>query len=270
MEKIGLIAGNGRFPILFAQKAIEQGLSVVAVAHRGETLPELEEVVTASGGQVTWVHVGQLGRLIKVFKSAGVEQVVMAGGIKKTRLFTNIRPDLRSLKLFRQIGQNKDDLLLRAVAQELESEGLMVRESTLFLSSILASKGPMTRRVPNDEEWEDIKFGWEIAKEIGRLDIGQCIVVKRRVVLAVEAIEGTDETIRRGGRLCQSGAVVIKVSKPHQDLRFDVPAVGPSTIEAMKEVRAHTLALEAGKTLLLDKDVVLELADRLKISIIGI
>jgi DUF1009 family protein len=269
MEKIGLIAGNGRFPIIFAQNAIEQGLSVVAVAHRGETLPELETVVAGSGGQISWIHVGQLGRLIKIFKSAGVDQVVMAGGIKKTRLFTNVRPDLRSLKLLRQIGQNKDDLLLRAVARELESEGLKVKESTLYLSSILASKGPMTRRVPTGEEWEDIKFGWEIAKEVGRLEIGQCIVVKQRVVLAVEAIEGTDDTIRRGGRLCRSGAVVIKVSKPHQDLRFDVPAVGPSTIEAMKEVKASTLALEAGKTLLLDKDILLEMADREKISIVG-
>jgi DUF1009 family protein len=127
----------------------------------------------------------------------------------------------------------------------------------------------MTRRVPTFEEWEDIKFGWEIAKEVGRLEIGQCIVVKQRVVLAVEAIEGTDETIKRGGQSCRSGAVVIKVSKPHQDLRFDVPAVGPSTIEAMKEVKASTLALEAGKTLLLDKDILLEMADREKISIVG-
>lgn len=269
MEKIGLIAGNGRFPLIFAENAREQGLSVVAVAHRGETLPELEKVVSDSGGQVYWIHVGQLTRLIRIFKSAGVEQVVMAGGIKKTRLFSNLRPDLRSLRLLRQAGQNKDDLLLRAVARELESEGLKVRESTLYLSSILAIKGPMTQRIPTPEEWKDIKFGWEIAKEVGRLEIGQCIVVKRRVVLAVEAIEGTDETIKRGGRLCRSGAVVIKVSKPHQDLRFDVPAIGPSTIEAMVEVKAETLALEAGKTLLLDKAIILEKADRAGISIVG-
>jgi DUF1009 family protein len=269
MEKIGLIAGNGRFPIIFAQKAAEQGLTVVAVAHRGETLPELETVVTKSGGQIIWLHVGQLGRLIKAFKSAGVGEVVMAGGIKKTRLFSDVRPDLRSLKLLRQVGQNKDDVLLRAVARELEDEGLTVRESTLYLSSILASKGPMTRRVPTSEEWKDIQFGWQVAKEVGRLEIGQCIVVKRQVVLAVEAIEGTDETIKRGGRLCRSGAVVVKVSKPQQDLRFDVPAVGPSTVEAMKEVKASILAVEAGKTLLLDKEMVLEMANREKISIMG-
>lgn len=269
MEKIGLIAGNGRFPVIFAEKARDQGLCVVAVAHRGETLPELETVVSASGGETHWIHVGQLNRMIKIFKSSGVEQVVMAGGIKKTRLFTHIRPDLRSLKLLRQIGQNKDDVLLRAVAGELESEGLSVRESTLYLSSILAIKGPMTRRIPSADEWEDIRFGWEIAKEVGRLEIGQCIVVKRRVVLAVEALEGTDETIRRGGRLCRSGAVVIKVSKPQQDLRFDVPAVGPSTIDTMVEVKAGTLALEAGKTLLLDKEMLLEKANQAGISIIG-
>lgn len=269
MKKIGLIAGNGRFPLIFAEKAREQGLSVVAVAHRGETQPELEKEISASGGQIHWIHVGQLSRMIRIFKSAGVEQVIMAGGIKKTRLFSNLRPDLRSLRLLRQVGQKKDDLLLRAVAQELESEGLKVRESTLYLSSILATKGPMTRRKPTSGEWQDIRFGWEIAKEIGRLEIGQCIVVKQRVVLAVEAIEGTDETIRRGGRLCRSGAVVIKVSKPHQDLRFDVPAIGPSTIETMMEVNAATLALEAGKTLLLDKEVVLEKANQAGISIVG-
>ena len=269
MEKIGLIAGNGRFPIIFAEKAREQGLSVVAVAHRGETQPELEKEISASGGQIHWIHVGQLSRMIRIFKSAGVEQVIMAGGIKKTRLFSNLRPDLRSLRLLRQVGQKKDDLLLRAVAQELENEGLKVRESTLYLSSILATKGPMTRRMPTSGEWQDIRFGWEIAKEIGRLEIGQCIVVKKKVVLAVEAIEGTDETIRRGGRLCRSGAVVIKVSKPQQDLRFDVPAIGPSTIESMMEVNAATLALEAGKTLLLDKEVVLEKANQAGISIVG-
>lgn len=270
VERIGLIAGNGRFPVIFAENAGKQGLTVIAVAHRGETVPEIEAAVNATGGEVHWVYVGQLGRLIKVFKGAGVTQVVMAGGIRKTRLFSNVRPDLRSLKLLRRVRRNQDDLLLRAVARELEDEGLAVRESTFFLSSILACKGLMTRRKPTEEEWEDIRFGWDIAKEIGRLDIGQCVVVKKRTVLAVEAVEGTDPAITRGGRLCQSGAVIIKVSKPNQDLRFDIPAVGPSTLESMRRVGARVLAVEAGKTLLLDKEVFIRNADRCGISIVGV
>ena len=270
MEKIGLIAGNGRFPLLFAQSAKEQGLCVIAVAHRGETPAELEEVVAASGGKVHWIYVGQLNRLIRIFKSAGVQQVVMAGGIKKTRFFFNARPDLRALRLLRRLRHHQDDTLLRAIAHDLEGEGLQVRECTLFLSAILADKGVMTKRAPTEEEWEDIRFGWGAAKEIGRLDIGQCVVVKQRVILAVEAVEGTDEAILRGGRLCDSGAVVVKVSKPYQDLRFDVPAVGPSTLKAMSEVKAKVLALEAGRTLILDKEVVMEEARKLGICVVGV
>lgn len=270
MEKIGLIAGNGRFPLLFARSAAARGASVVAVAHRGETLPELEQAVSASGGRLHWIYVGQLNRLIRIFKEAGVKQVVMAGGIKKTRLFLNTRPDLRTLRLLRQVAHRHDDALLRAVARELEAEGLQVGECTLYLSHLLADKGVMTRRHPTSEEWEDIRFGWEAVKEIGRLDIGQCVVVKQKVVLAVEAVEGTDEAIRRGGRLCQTAAVVVKASKPHQDLRFDVPAVGPSTLDAMQEVKAAVLALEAGRTLILDREAVLEKADKLKISLVGL
>ncbi len=269
MEKIGLIAGNGRFPVIFSENAARQGLTVIAVAHRGETLAEIEPAVAATGGSVHWVYVGQLGRVIKTFKKAGVNQVVMAGGIRKTRLFSNVRPDLRSLKLLRQVRLNQDDYLLRAVARELETEGLVVRESTLFLASILADKGLLTKRKPTGEELEDIRFGWEVAKGIGRLDIGQCVVVKKRTVLAVEAVEGTDPTILRGGQLCRSGAVIIKVSKPNQDLRFDVPAIGPSTLEVMRQVDSRVLAVEAGKTLLLDKDIVLQKANKFGISIIG-
>jgi DUF1009 family protein len=266
MEKIGLIAGNGRFPLLFAQGARSQSVHVTAVAHVGETLPELEEMVD----KIFWIRVGQLGRLIKIFKEEGVRDVVMAGGIKKTRLFTGVRPDFRSLALLARVKEKKDDALLRAVAEELEREGITVRESTLYLQSMLVEKGTLTARRPTQREWEDIQFGWALAREIGRLDIGQCLVVKDQVVLAVEAIEGTDETIERAGRLGREGTVVIKICKPNQDLRFDVPAVGVQTLRSMEAVKASCLALEAGRSILLDKEETLSLADRLGIAVVGV
>jgi DUF1009 family protein len=246
MERIGLIAGNGRFPLLFAQGARNQSVSVTAVAHVGETLPELSEWVD----KIFWIRVGQLGKMIKIFKAEGVKEVVMAGGIKKTRLFADAWPDIRSLTLLAKVKEKKDDALLRAVAGELEREGIKVLESTLYLKSLLAQKGVMTKRKPTTQELEDIRFGWSLAREIGRLDIGQCLVVKNKVVLAVEAIEGTDETIKRAGRLGKEGVVVIKMCKPQQDFRFDIPAVGIETIRAMGEVKASVLALEAGRSIL--------------------
>ncbi len=266
MERIGLIAGNGRFPLLFAQGARNRSVHVTAVAHVGETLPELGEVVD----KIFWIRVGQLGKLIKIFKEEGVRDVVMAGGIKKTRLFTEAWPDFRSLTLLAKIKEKKDDALLRAVAEELEREGITVRESTLYLESMLVKKGPLTARHPTPREWEDIRFGWGLAREIGRLDIGQCLVIKDQVVLAVEAIEGTDETIERAGRLGREGTVVIKICKPNQDFRFDIPAVGLQTLQSMEKVGASVLALEVGRSILLDKEESLSLADRLGIAIVGV
>ncbi len=266
MEKIGLIAGNGRFPQIFAENAKRLGLRIIAVAHEGETLPELENYVD----KIFWIRVGQLGRLIKIFHREKVSDAVMAGGIRKTRLFSGARPDLRSLMLLAKVKARYDDDLLRAVAKELEDEGIRMRESTLYLAPILAQKGAMTSRPLSKREQADVQFGWEIAKKIGQHEIGQCVVVKDRVLLAVEAIEGTDETIQRAGRLGGEGAVVIKVSKPHQDLRFDVPAVGPQTVDSMKAARATVLALEAGKTILLDKDQMLKQAEEAKISVVGV
>jgi len=266
MEKIGLIAGNGRFPQIFAENARRMGLEVIAVAHEGETLPELEKYAD----KVFWIRVGQLSRLIKIFHREKVTDAVMAGGIKKTRLFSGARPDLRSLMLLAKVKARYDDNILRAVAQELEDEGIRMRESTLYLTPILAQEGAMTNRPPTKREQEDIRFGWKVAKAIGQHEVGQCVVVKDRVLLAVEAIEGTDETIQRAGRLGGAGAVVIKVSKPHQDLRFDVPAVGPKTIDSMKSVQATVLALEADKTILLDKDLMLKQASEADISVVGV
>ncbi len=266
MDKIGLIAGNGSFPLAFARAAKQKGLQVIAVAHEGETLPELAQWVDS----ISWIKVGQLGRLIQVFKDHDVHDVLMAGGIKKTRLFEGGFPDLRGMAFLARMIHKKDDSMLRAVAAELESEGITVRESTLLLDNLLAPPGILTKRKPSKDEKLEIEFGWRMAKEIGKLDIGQTLVVKDQAVLAVEAIEGTDEAIKRGGLLCGSGAVVIKVCKPHQDLRFDLPAIGPRTIASMAQVKATCLAIEAGKTIILDRETLVQEADRAGISIIAV
>ncbi len=265
IKKIGLIAGNGQFPLAFARAAKQKGMQVIAVAHEDETLPELAEIVDG----IFWVKVGQLGKLIKIFQDQDVTNVLMAGGIKKTRLFGGALPDMRGIALLARMIHKKDDSLLRAVAEELEAEGITVRESTLYLDNLLAQPGILTRRKPSREEQQDIEFGWQMAKEIGRLDIGQTVVVKDQAVLAVEAIEGTDEAIRRGGRLCGEGAVVVKICKPHQDLRFDLPAIGSQTMKSMRDVKAACLAIEAGKTIVLDREALLSEADRAGIAVVA-
>ncbi len=265
-ERIGLIAGNGRFPIIFAENAKRLGYAVSAVAHIGETAPELEQHVE----RIHWIKVGQFNKLIQALKEDGVRQAVMLGGIKKTHVFTTVRPDLRALALFSRLKQWKDDAILREVATELEGEGIQIRESTFGLLGILVEEGSLTERSPSKKEWEDIRYGWEVAQDIGRLDIGQCVVVKDRVVVAVEAVEGTDEAIRRGGVLAGEGAVVVKRSKPQQDLRFDLPAVGPATVEVMASVKATVLALEADRSVLLDRGETLRKAERAGIAIVGL
>jgi UDP-2,3-diacylglucosamine hydrolase len=266
MRKLGLIAGNGKFPLIFAEQAKREGVELVTVAHRGETLEEIEQVV----GGVTWVYVGELGKIIRTFQRAGVKEAVMVGGIKKVKLFSNFRPDLRGAAFLTRVRSREDDQLLRGVAGELEKDGIRVVESTLFLSNIIPAEGVLTRRSPTAKEWEDIRLGFETAKEIGRLGIGQCVVVKRRVVLAVEAAEGTDAAIRRGGELGKEGFVAVKVSKPQQDLRFDVPAVGLDTIRTMSGLKGAVLAVEAGKTILLEKDKLLEEADHEGIAVVAV
>ena len=265
-ERIGLIAGNGRFPIIFADNARKLGYHVSAVAHEGETEPELAGHVD----RIHWIKIGQLNKLIKAFKEDGVHQAVMLGGIKKTHVFTTLRPDFRTLALATRLALWKDDDILREFAKELEREGIAICESTFGLEGILVEEGPLTARTPSEKEWEDIRYGWEVAHEIGRLDIGQCVVIKDRVVVAVEAVEGTDGAIKRGGELAKEGAVVVKRSKPQQDLRFDLPAVGPRTIEVMASVKASVLAIEAGRTILLDREIMLEKARSARIAIVGI
>jgi DUF1009 family protein len=265
-ERIGLIAGNGRFPIIFADNAKKLGYHVSAVAHEGETEPELAGHVD----RIHWIKIGQLNKLIKAFKDDGVHQAVMLGGIKKTHVFTTVRPDFRTLAMATRLALWKDDDILRELAKELEREGIAICESTFGLEGILVEEGTLTARAPSEKEWEDIRYGWEVAHDIGRLDIGQCVVIKDRVVVAVEAVEGTDGAIKRGGDLAKEGAVVVKRSKPQQDLRFDLPAVGPRTIEVMASVKASVLAIEAGRTILLDREIMLEKAKSARIAIVGI
>lgn len=266
METIGLIAGEGKFPLIFARAAKGNDLRVVAVAHLGQTLPELEKYVD----EITWVRVGQLGKTINALKKAGVTNAVMAGGIAKSLMYFDIHPDLKGLMMMARLKNRKDDVILRAVAEEMEKEGIVIRDSTLYLSSLLAPQGVLTRRAPSPREMEDIRFGWEIAKEIGRLDIGQSVVVKDKNVLAVEAIEGTDAAIKRGGGFAGKGAVLVKVSKPNQDLRFDIPVIGLDTIRVMAEAQVTAAAIEAGRTIIFDKESTISYADQESLALVAL
>jgi len=266
VKKLGLIAGNGSFPLIVAEEARRAGYRVIAVAHRGET----DKAVEHAADEVTWIYVGQLGKLITTFQRAGVSEAVMAGGIRKVKLFGNFRPDIRGARFLAKIRSREDDALLRGIADELAADGIQILPSTLCLPQIISPEGILTRRAPRSEEWDDIRFGFQIAKEIGRLGIGQTVVVKRQVILAVEAVEGTDQAIQRGGALAKSGCVVVKVSKPQQDLRFDVPAVGVDTVRCLHESGASVLAVEAGRTILLEKEKLLGQADTFGISLVGV
>ncbi|MDR3567133.1 MAG: UDP-2,3-diacylglucosamine diphosphatase LpxI [Syntrophobacteraceae bacterium] len=264
IREVGLIAGSGQFPLLFAHAARQASVRVFAVGFDGETDPTLAKYVD----EFHMLKLGQLNRLVRTFRTAGITHAAMAGAINKTRMYAKLRPDWRAVRFINKLRNRKDDSLLRALADELESEGILIQPSTIFLPELLAPEGILTRRKPNRREQADIAFGWTLAKAIGRLDIGQCLVVKNQAVVAVEGIDGTDATIMRGGRLCREGAVIVKVSKPMQDMRFDVPAAGSDTIEVMKRVNARVLVLEAGKTLLFDRERTIDAADSAGISIL--
>jgi len=264
-ENIGLIAGGGKFPLLAADAAKKHGFRVVAVAHMDETDPLLSDIVD----HLTWVKLGQLGKLINTFKKNDVTKALMAGSINKQRMFGRVAPDLKGLALISKIAVFHDDSILKAVAREFSKEGIEIVSSTKYLPELIAPEGRLTKRKPSKSEKEDIQIGWSIAKEMGRMDVGQCVVIKRRTVLALEAIDGTNATILRGGRLAGGRAVVVKVSKPNQDLRFDVPSVGLETVKQMAQVGASVLALEAGKTLIFEKENMIDFADESDISIIS-
>jgi DUF1009 family protein len=266
MQRIGLIAGGGQFPLLFARAAAARGYQVVAAAHHGETAPQLTEAVHA----IAWFHLGQLGRLIRYFKEHGVQETVMMGSIRKARLFTELRPDIKAIAILARMAHTLDDGVLRAFAGAMEKEGIRVQPATFLLPELLAPLGCWTRRRPGRGETADIRLGHGVAAAIGRLDIGQCVVVEGGSVLAVEAIDGTDATIRRGGSLGSGQAVVVKICKPDQDRRFDMPAVGRDTVAAMRDAGVKALAVEAGRTVVFDRQAMVALADEQRIAIVGL
>jgi DUF1009 family protein len=266
---LGIIAGNGRFPFLALDAARAMGRIVTVIAIKDEADTALEAEARAGGVALHWVSLGQLGRCISLLKDAGVREALMAGQVKHVKIFSDFMPDLTLLSVIRRLKGRNTDALIAAVADVLREKGIELVDSTLFLQPLLARAGVLTARAPADSERADFEFGYRMADAIAGLDIGQTIVVKDQAVVAVEAMEGTDETIARAGRLAGPGAVVVKVAKPKQDMRFDVPVVGVATIAAMRAAGAAAITVDAGKALLIDGDAVVQAADAAGISIIG-
>lgn len=262
---IGIVAGNGSFPLRFAEEAKSNGHRVVAVCHIDETSPEIESLVD----ECAWVKLGELGKLIASFKRMGADEVAFAGGIDRVQHFGDIKLDARGAALIMRVRSTKDDVVMRGMAAELEKEGMPVFSCTRFLTECMAREEIMSRAKPNDTEKTDIGVGMDAIKAMTGQDIGQVVVVREGVVVAVEAVEGTNRCVLRGGELGGPGTVVVKFAKPNQDMRFDVPTVGVATIESMIEAKARVLAVEAGRTLIIDKDEMLKLANRHKIVVMG-
>ena len=265
-EPLGLIAGNGRFPFLAAAGARRAGRRVIALAIREEAAPELEAAVD----EIHWLSLGQLGKAIEVMHRAGVREAVMAGQVKHRQIFSAIVPDLKLMGLLARLAFQNTDSLIGAVADALAREGITLLPSTAFLADELALPGAMTRRAPTRDERRDIEYGERVARVLAGMDLGQTAVVKDRAAVALEAMEGTDEVIRRAGRIAGAGATVVKVSKARQDMRFDVPVAGPGTLDAMREAGARVLAVDAGRTLLIDRRDLLARADEAGIAVFGL
>ena len=266
-QTLGLIAGNGKFPLLFARDAKARKMRVVAAAIKGDTAFCLRFLVD----KMIWVGPGELRKLFDYFKQHKVRQVIMAGQVNPENLFDErLKLDEEFQKLFAAMNDRKADTIFRAVADQLKSEGMELLDSTIFLTDYLAPKGTLTRRAPTLNELADIEFGKTIARAMGALDVGQTVVVKEKAIVAIEAMEGTDRTILRGGTIARQGAVVVKTAKPKQDNRFDVPVVGPRTIRSMIKARAGCLAIEAGKTLLIDREKCIRMADQAGICIVAV
>ena len=278
--KLGLIAGNGRFPFLLLDAARAQGFSVVVAAIREETEPEINHRAAADEHiTVHWLSLGELSKLIETFQTEGVTMAVMAGQVKHKQIFSSIRPDWRLAKLLLSLGTRSTDSLLGAVAKVLGDEGIELMSSTAFLEPLLAAEGVLTERSPGDDERKNIEYGLGVAKALACFDIGQTVVVAAQACVAVEAMEGTDATIERAGRLMGSlegdastlerRLTVVKVAKPNQDLRFDVPVIGVATVEAMIAAGASCLSVEAGRTLLFDRDEIVKHANQAGIAIVA-
>ncbi len=281
MERLGLIAGNGRFPFLLLEAARARGLHVVVAAIQEEADAEMNlRAATDSGMEVHWVGLGELSRLIETFQQAGVSRAVMAGQVRHKQIFSSIRPDWRLAKLLLNLRTRSTDMLLGAVAKVLGDEGIDLISSTAYLEPMLARPGVLSERAPNETEQADIEYGLTVARGIAGFDLGQTVVIAAGACVAVEAMEGTDATIARAGALMQSlddtastlgrSLTVVKVAKPKQDLRFDVPVVGVPTILAMRAAGATCLAIEAGRTLLFDEQAMLREADAAGICLVGV
>jgi UDP-2,3-diacylglucosamine hydrolase len=274
-QKLGLIAGNGKFPFLMLDAARAQGFDVVVAAIKEETFPEIEQRGASS---VHWLSLGELSKLIETFQREGVHRAIMAGQVKHKQIFSSIKPDWRLAKLLLSLRARNTDAILGAVAKVLGDEGIVLENSTAFLEPLLAKAGVLTDRAPSEEEKQNIQYGRAVARHLAQYDIGQTVVVAESACVAVEAMEGTDATIERAGQIMRSlggdastlsrALTVVKISKPNQDMRFDVPVVGIQTISVMRAVGATCLALDAGKCLLLDGDGVRDAANQSKITIV--
>jgi DUF1009 family protein len=277
--RYGLIAGNGRFPFMVVEGARRAGVSLSVAAIREETDSNIEQEVE----RLAWVGIGQLGKMIRFFKDEGVEKAIMAGQVKHIQIFSRAIPDARMLKMLLKLPRRNTDALIGGIAAELASEGIELIDSTFFLQDYLPAPGTLTRRKPDSAERADIEYGLEIAREIAKLDLGQTIVVRGKACVSIEAMEGTDATILRAGNVIQGHQeakaevrisnrpmTVLKLSKPDQDMRFDVPVVGVPTIENMISARATCLCLSAGKTLMFDRDEMIALANKNKIAIVAV
>ena len=268
--KLGLIAGNGRFPFLVLDAARAQGHEVTIVAAKEETFPELSEAAARHGSAIHWISLGQLGACVTHLTQAGVTHAVMAGQVKHTKIFSSgIVPDMLFVSVLKQLASRNTDGLIGAVANVLRERGIELMDSTSLLRPLLAASGVLTQRAPSDDEQKDFEFGYRMADAIAALDIGQTIAVKHQAVVAVEAMEGTDDVIARAGRLAGPGVSVVKVAKPKQDMRFDVPVVGVATVRAMQTAGASALSIDAGRTLVLDGGAVLAAANEANIAIVG-
>jgi hypothetical protein len=267
--RLGLIAGNGRFPFLVLDAARAQGHDVTVIATKEEAFPELNDAAARHGTPIHWISIGQLGKCIALLKDAGATHAVMAGQVKHTRIFGGIIPDMTFVAVLRQLTSRNTDGLIGAVAKVMHERGIELIDSTSLLRPLLAKPGVLTKRPPSVDEHQDFEFGWRIADAIAGLDVGQTIAVKHKAVVAVEAMEGTDEVIGRAGHLAGPGVRVIKVAKPKQDMRFDVPVIGFATVQAMRVAGASALSIDAGKTLVLDGDAVFASADEAGITIVG-
>lgn len=266
---LGLIAGMGSLPMTIVSEAKKMGYRVIAIALQ----PPADESLKSVADEFHKISIARFGGLLALLKKLSITEAVMAGKVPKNLLYKNKKnliPDLKAVKLLFSLKNLSDDTIMLAIVREFEKNGIAIHKTTEFTSELLVTEGILTNKKPSKSELQDIEFGWDIAKKIGKLDIGQTLVVKNRAVMAVEAIEGTDEAIRRGGSLAGKDAVVIKVSKPQQDMRFDVPAVGIDTLRSMKKTEAGVLALEAGKCIMVEKDKFIKEADKAGIAVVGI